>query len=404
MEFRTITPEEIDPFFAALSVAFADSRPDPDEVRSDKEIIEPDRSFAAFEEGRIVGCASTISQRMIVPGGAAVPTAGITMVGVLPTHRRRGILRELMHLVLEQADERGEPIATLFASQAAIYGRFGFGHAAQHLTYDVALDRVAWAPGTDPTGRVRLVPRDEALPLIRKIYDTAIAGRAGAVELDDRSLNVSFWESSKDDERLFYAVHEDDAGVPDAFAMYNVKHEWPRGLPHLEMKVRRIITTTPASNASMWRYLFDVDLVSRVRAEVRPLDDALLLQVEEPRALRPELDDGLFARPVDITAALGARRYAADGRLVVAVTDATLPRNDGTFELVAEDGVGTSRRTTSEPDIVGPVHAIGSVYLGGVTWASLAAAGRVVERSPGAIERADEIFRVDRPPWPVLYF
>jgi predicted acetyltransferase len=404
MEFRAITPEEIDPFFSSLSTAFADARPDPDEVRSDKEVIEPDRSFAAFDEGRIVGCASAVSQRMVVPGGALVPTAGITMVGVLPTHRRRGILRRLMGMLLDQAAERAETLATLFASQAAIYGRFGFGHAAMHLTYDIELDRVAWAPGAEASGRVQLLTRADALPLFRKVYDAAIAGRPGAVELDDRWLNVGFWESSKDDERVFYVVHEDDEGAADAFAMYNVKHEWPRGLPHLEMKVRRLVTTTPASNASMWRYLFGVDLVSRIKVETRAVDDPLLWQVEEPRALRPELDDGLFLRPVDLPGALAARAYAADGRVVLGVTDATVPRNDGTFELVVEGGVGTCRAVQRDPDIVVSIHAIGSMYLGGATWASLAAAGRVHERSDGAIERADAMCRTDRAPWPVLYF
>ena len=404
MEFRTITPEEIEPFFVSLSAAFADARPDPEEVQSDKEVIEPDRSFAAFDDGRIVGCASAISQRMVVPGGSLVPTAGITMVGVLPTHRRRGILRELMGMMLAQAGERHEPLATLFASQAAIYGRYGFGHAAAHLSFDVALDHVAWAPGTEATGRVRLLTRDDALPLIRKVYDAAIVGRAGAVELDDRWLRVGFWESSKDDERLFYAVHEDDDGVPDAFAMYNVKHEWQRGLPQLEMKVRRAVTTTPASNAALWRYLFEVDLVARVRVEARPIDDPLLQQLDEPRALRAELDDGLFLRPIDIVAALEARSYAADGRVVIGVTDATLPANDGTFELVADGGVGACRASKSAPDIVGSIHAIGAVYLGGVTWAALAAAGRVEERTGGALEIADAMCRCDRQPWPVLYF
>jgi predicted acetyltransferase len=404
MEFRAITPDEVDAFFVSLSTAFADARPDPDEVRSDKEVIEPDRSFAAFDDGRIVGCASVVSQRMVVPGGALVPTAGITMVGVLPTHRRRGILRELMSMLLAQAAERGEPLATLYASEAAIYGRFGFGHAAMHLTFDVATERVVWAPGTEATGRVQLYNREEALPSLRKVYDAAIAGRPGSVALDDRWLRVGFWESSKDDERVFYAVHEDDDGVADAFAMYNVKHEWPRGLPHLEMKVRRLVTTTPASNASMWRYLFDVDLVSRVKVETRPVDDPLLLQVDEPRALRPELDDGLFLRPVDLPGALAARSYAADGRLLLGVTDTTLTRNDGTFELVTHDGVGTCRAATGEPDIEASIHAIGSVYLGGATWAALAAAGRVHERNGGAIERADAMCRTDRAPWPALYF
>jgi predicted acetyltransferase len=404
MEFRVITPDEVDPFFASLSTAFADARPDPEEVQTDKQVIEPDRSFAAFDEGRIVGCASVVSQRMVVPGGALVPTAGITMVGVLPTHRRRGILRELMGMMLAQAAERGEPLATLYASQAAIYGRFGFGHAAMHLSYDVALDRVAWAPGTEATGHVRLLTRDEAMPLIRKVYDAAIAGRPGAVALDDRWLNVGFWESSKDDERVFYVVHEDDDGVADAVAMYNVKHEWPRGLPHLEMKVRRLITTTPASTVSMWRYLFDVDLVSHVKVETRPVDDPLLLQLEEPRALRAELDDGLFLRPVDLPRAMEARTFAEDGRVVFQMADAMLPRNDDSFELVVEGGSPACRPTAAEPEIVTSVQAIGSVYLGGVTWAALAAAGRLEERTAGAVERADAMCRTDRAPWPALYF
>jgi predicted acetyltransferase len=404
MEFRTITPKEVDAFFASLSMAFADARPDPEENVSDREVIEPDRTFAAFEDGRIVGCAGIYTQRMVVPGGDLVPTAGITMVGVLPTHRRRGILRNLMGLMLEQAADRGEPLATLFASQAAIYGRYGFAHAAQHLTFDIELDRIAWAPGLEPNGRVRLHTREEALPLMRAVYDTAMTGRPGAVEVDDTWLKVAFWEFSKDDDRQFYAVHEDDEGRPDAFAMYNVKHEWPRGLPHLEMKVRRLVTTTPASSASLWRYLFEVDLVSRVKVEGRALDDPLQWQLEEPRALRPELDDGLFLRPVDVEPALGARGYAADGRIVLGVTDPMFPHHDGSYEVIAEGGSGTCWRTDDAPDLACTIHAVGSTYLGGVTWTALAAAGRVIERTPGALTTADTMFRTDRAPWPIFYF
>jgi predicted acetyltransferase len=404
MQFRQITPDEVDAFFASLTLAFSDPRPDPDEVAADKELLEPDRSFAAFDDGRIVGCASIYSQRMVVPGGALVPTAGITMVGVLPTHRRRGILRELMGKMLAQAAERGEPLATLFASQAVIYGRYGFAHAAMHLSFDVALDRVSWAPGFGSTGQVRLHTRETALPLMRAVYDAAITGRPGAVEVDEKWLNAAFWEPTKDEDRQLYAVHEDDAGVPDAFAMYNVKHEWPRGLPHVEMKVRRFVATTPASSASLWRYLFDVDLVSRVKVEARPLDDPLLWQLDEPRALRPELEDGLFLRPIDLVAAMEARAYMADGRVVFELTDETLPGNEGTFELSVHDGVATCRRSEEPPDLAGSIHVVGSTYLGGVTWAALAAAGRVEERTPGALETADAMFRSDRAPWPVFYF
>ena len=130
MDFRTITEEEIDPFFGSLAAAFAEAHPDPDELRSDRMVLELDRTFAAFDDGRIVGCAGVFTQRMVVPGGGLVPTSGVTFVGVLPTHRRRGIFRELMGRMCAQARERGELVTTLFASEAAIYGGFGFAAAA----------------------------------------------------------------------------------------------------------------------------------------------------------------------------------------------------------------------------------------------------------------------------------
>ncbi|MEP6757741.1 MAG: GNAT family N-acetyltransferase [Actinomycetota bacterium] len=404
MDYRAITAEEIDPFFASLATAFADAHPDPDELRSDRMVLEPDRTFAAFDEGRIVGCAGVFTQQMVVPGGALVPTAGVTLVGVLPTHRRRGILRELMMRMFDQALERGEVVTTLFASEAAIYGRFGFGAAAHHLSFDLALDRVRWAPDTGPTGRVVLHSREEAMPAMRDIYSRAFLARPGALEADATWMEVAFWESSKDDERLFYAVHEDDAGTPDAFAMYRTKHEWPRGLPSVEMTVRRHVAVSPEASASLWRFLFDVDLVSRVKAETRAVDDPLLLQLAEPRSLRPELDDGLLLRPLSVVGALEARGYAADGRVVLAVTDASMPANDGIYELVVTDRAATCRLVQSEPDIVCSVHALGSTYLGGFTWSALARAGRIEVRTPEVLDTIDAMFRSDVAPWPMYYF
>ena len=404
MDYRTITEAEIDPFFAALAMSFAEAHPDPEELRSDRTVLEPDRTFAAFDEGRIVGCAGVFTQRMVVPGGALVPTAGITLVGVLPTHRRRGILRELMQRMCTQALDRGEVVTTLFASEAAIYGRFGFGAAAHHLEFDIALDRVRWAPDTGPAGRVTLRTREEAMPAIHQIYDRAFRSRAGALEADDRWIQVAFWESAKDEERLFYAVHEDDEGTPDAFAMYRTKHEWPRGLPGAEMAVKRHVATSPEASASLWRFLFDVDLVSRVKVESRPVDDPLLLQLAESRSLRPDLTDALYLRPLDVAGALEARGFAADGRIVLGVTDVFLPANTGTYEVVVAAGVATCRRVDAEPDVACSVHALGSTYLGAFTWSALAGAGRLEVRTPGALDALDAMFRSDVAPWPMYYF
>ncbi|HEV8087530.1 MAG TPA: GNAT family N-acetyltransferase [Actinomycetota bacterium] len=402
--FRTIVPDEVDDFFASLAVAFSDPRPDPEEVETDKKVVELDRTFAAFEDDRIVGCAGIYTQQMVVPGGARVPTAGVTMVGVLPTHRRRGILRELMVMMLDQAAERGESMASLFASQGAIYGRFGFGHAAHYLEFDIALDHLTWAEGTAPTGRVTLLARTEALPVMRQIYERAIQSRPAALEVDDTWMDVGFWESSKDDERVFYAIHEDDAGTPDAFAMYGIKHEWPRGLPSSEVKVKRFAATTPESSIGMWRYLCAIDLMARVKVDLRPVDEPLQWLVEEPRALRPHLEDGLFLRPVDVAAAWSARGYAGSGSLVVEVDDAFRPESAGTFLLEVDVGAGTCVRTDREPDLRCAANAVGSTYVGGVTWTTLAGAKRVFEVTPGALARADELFRCDVAPWPAFYF
>jgi predicted acetyltransferase len=306
--------------------------------------------------------------------------------------------------MLDQAAGRGEPMASLFASQGAIYGRFGFGHAAHHLEFDIALDRLVWADGTEPTGRIVLYPRAEALPIMRRIYDRAIERRPGALEVDDRWMDVAFWESKKDDERVFYAVHEDDAGAPDAFAMYGIKHEWPRGLPSSEARVKRFVATTPESHIGMWRYLCSIDLMARVKADLRPVDEPLQWLVEEPRALRPQLEDGLFLRPVDVAAAWSARGYVGSGSVVIEVDDPSGTEAAGTFFLEVDDGVGMCARTDRDPDLRCSVNAVGSTYVGGTTWTALAGAKRVHEVTPGALALADGLFRSDRAPWPAFYF
>ena len=404
MEFRSITSDEVEPFLRSLYTAFGDAHADPDELIADRALTEPDRTFAAFDDGEIVGCAAALTHRMVVPGGAFVPTAGVTMVGVLPTHRRRGILRELMVRLLAQAEDRNEPLASLFASQAAIYGRFGFGHAAWHLTFDVALDRIEWVPDLEPVGRVRLVSRDEALPSMRAVYERTLPQRPGGIELPGATFDHTLRESVKNDEKVFYALHDDGDGTVDAFAMYRVKHEWPRGLPSSELKVRHFVAASPSAGWSLWRYLFDVDLTSRAKAASRPIDDALLLQVLEPRALRPELDDGLFLRPIDLGVALEARRYAADGSVSLAVTDPFPSAGERVLRLTVAEGSAEVTPHEGEPDLICSIQAIGSTYLGGATWSALAKAGLVRVRSSAALDTIDAMFRVDVAPWPIVYF
>ncbi|HEX6844149.1 MAG TPA: GNAT family N-acetyltransferase [Actinomycetota bacterium] len=402
MEFRTIEREEIDAFSAMLSNAFGDVKPEEHHLEADRATLEPDRTWVAIDDGRIVGGAGAYTMQTVLPGGGAVGTAGVTAVGVLPTHRRRGITTELLGRILGQARDRGEPIASLFASQAVIYGRFGFGLATQALEFDVQLDRVHFSAGTEASGTVRLLDREAALAPMYDVWRRFAPTRPGVNPGSERDFPWGFTE--KKGEPFFYAIHEDDDGTADAFAVYRIVHKWPTALPHLHAKVRTLIATSPTASASIWRYLFDIDLVSRVTTGDRPLDDPLLWQLEEPRAARPRLYDALYVRPVDVVAALEGRPYAADGRLTIAVTDPFRPDDGGTFVIEVEDGHGSCARTDDEPDLVGSAHAIGSTYLGGATWSTLANAGRVEVREASALSRADAMFASSVAPWVPFMF
>ena len=402
MEFRTIDAGELEAFSSALFASFGEAKVDEHDLEVDRFFFEPERTWAAVEDGRIVGCAGTYTLRTVVPGGADVGTAGVTTVGVLPTHRRRGITTELLRRIMGQAREREEPFTSLFASQAAIYGRFGFGLATQGLELDIQLDRVAFVPGFEPSGRVRLLPRDEALPVMHGIYERWVRSRPGGLLYDAGAFPWLFAE--KKDEPHFYAVHQDDDGASDAFAVYRTKHDWPKGLPHVQLKLRQLIATTPHANAAMWRFLFDVDLVSRVRTQDRPIDEPLLWQLEEPRAVRARWYDGLHARPLDVGSALSSRAYAADGRVVLAVSDPFIPETGGAFALTVEGGEASCGRVDEEPDLVCSVNEIGSVFLGGARWASLVAAGRVEVRDPAALGHADAMFASGVAPWSPFFF
>lgn len=398
IQIRTIAADEREEWVRSSDRSFSEI-PKDDQIASFLPVIETDRSFAAVDGARIVGTAAAITFRIVVPGGDRVPTAGVTMVGVNPTHRRRGINTRMMDAILEQAVERGEPLAALFASEGAIYGRFGYGLASFLAEFEAESARMAFVRGIEVGGRIELLSKEDALPIITDVYDRGL--RPGGAERTDAQRDLVFshlWHDEVD-KPWFYAVHRDDAGRPDAYAVYTMKHEWPRSVPSGKLEVKESIAATPEGNAAIWRYLFDIDLVATVEAWNRPADEPLLLLVREPRRLRLSVVDGLWVRLLDIPVALVSRRYARDGRLVVEVTDPFRPANDGRYELVVEDGVATCERTGAEPDLAGTVNALASVYLGGVSFRHLAEARQVEERRDGALGLADAMFSSTPGPW-----
>jgi predicted acetyltransferase len=399
LTIRAIAPDEL-PVFLGVEARASHGRSTEEDVERERLIAEPDRSFVALDRDAIVGTAGAYPTELTVPGGRSVSAAGITSVGVLPSHRRRGINTRLIGTLLDQAAERDEPFAYLWASESPIYRRLGFGMASLSAELEISTDRSGFVPGISIEGRVRALPRDEALPLMRPVYDAVAASRAGMIAIDDRWWTwLSFERERHEDDPSFFAVHEDEGGNPDGYAEYRVEERWRHGVPLHELRLRRSIAATPAATAALWRYLLDVDLIATVKAWGRPVDEELLWLVAEPRRLNFMVSDGLWLRLIDIPRSLEGRRYAADGRIVFEVDDAFRSSASGRYELVVEGGEGTCGRTDRRPELGCSVDALGAAYLGGNPFGRLARAQQVRELEPDAIARADAMFASDRAPW-----
>ncbi len=398
VEIRTIAEDEFEEYLRAIELSFSGATTAEDVTR-ERLVAEIDRCIAAFDEGRMVGGAMAASLRLTVPGGAQVRAAGVTGVGVQPTHRRRGINTSLMRAQLDDVRARGESIAALYASEGGIYGRFGYGLASFLGEIDLEGHRSTFVRGYRPTGRVRLLPRSEALPLMSSVYDRAQSRRPGMIALDDRWWEAIFFEREKEkDDPTFFAIHDTDDDA-DAYAAYRVKHEWTDSLPNLELSVQQLVASSPQAYADIWRYLFDIDLVRRVKAWNRPVDEPLFYLMEEPNRLRFRTSNAVRVRLVDVPTALEARGYAGDGRIVVDVEDTFCPWNEGRYALDVTAGAATCGPTNDEPDIACSATDLGASYLGGATFRQLHRAGRIDEVRPGGLERADILFASEPAPW-----
>ena len=398
----TIRPFEGNPreFIDSIGIGFAE--PIDDEGAGLLEsILELDRAIAAYDGDRIVGNAAAFSFELTIPGGV-LPAAGVTTVGVHPTHRRRGILREMMLLQIDDVHRRGEPLAALWASEGGIYQRFGYGLASLRAGVKVERHRNAFRRPHGFSGRIRLVGEDEARVAFPSVYDAVRATRPGFF-----TVTPEFWSSEvfyfpeqwrRGRGAPFHVVH-DVGGEVDGYARYAIREGDVR-----EVSVLHMMATTPAAHLDLWRYLADIDLMSRLESWNIAVDDPILLAVAEPRKLDMTVGDALWLRIVDLSAALAARRYRGDGRLIIEVADEFCPWNDGRWSLSVEDGVPHVEPATGSPDLACDVTDVAAAYLGAFSFAQLAAAARIDELSPGGIERADALFRTDRAPWCPMTF
>lgn len=399
-EIRPVPAADMRRWFEAVMVAFGEDVNE-EQWALDQKLLEPDRVLGAYVDGAVVGGGAAFTFRMTVPGGGQVPTAGVTMVGMMPTHRRQGLLRQLMARQLSDARTSGEALAALWASEGSIYQRFGYGLGSLNGTVDIERSRAVFRKPVSVQGSVQLRDAPAAKPDLMAVYDVVRAATPGFYE-----RSSDWWDLLLADpefrrqgaSKRYHAVATRD-GRAVGYALYRIKSEWTDTGPANTLIVVELLGIDAQATQQLWSYVFGVDLMSRIRSRLGPADHPLLLLVAEPRRLQLRVSDGLWLRVIDVPAALAGRRYAADGSIVLDVTDEFMPEVAGRWRLTVSDGRGRAEPTTDPADLLLEINDLGAVYLGAFSFASLGRAGRTAELSSGARSRADEMFDSPIPPW-----
>ncbi|MFC4609640.1 GNAT family N-acetyltransferase [Streptomyces maoxianensis] len=402
IELRVLRPSEWDDWFGKLLLAFGGVEEPQEERELWGSLTEHERSIGAWDGDDCVGTAGAFSFGVSVPGGAMVPAAGVTMVSVAATHRRRGVLTSMMRRQLDDVRRWGEPLAVLTASEPEIYGRFGYGIATQQMSaqIDTVRGRITAPQGADAV-RLRFAEVADVAAECEAVYVRGIGSRPGMLARKPGWERLPLLDppAERDGASPMQCVVAEREGEIVGFVRFHNKPEWEAGGPSGTIRLRHIEALDPVTYAVLWRFLFDIDLTVRVVVRNRPVDDPLLHLVNDVRKLEVRVRDGLFVRLVDLGAALEARTYRTPVDVVFDVDDAFCPWNAGRWRLTGDSKGASCKRTEDDVDLALSVRELGAAYLGGVSLAALAGAGRVRELRQGALAEASSAFISDVAPW-----
>ncbi|MCB5166193.1 GNAT family N-acetyltransferase [Streptomyces bambusae] len=412
VDVRPVGEPEFKDWLAASSIGFLSPPAVTDEEAAYRlKSTDLTRVQGAFDPdtGRCVATFRSFAQQVTVPGGAAVTATAVSRVTVLPTHRRRGLLGRMMAADLGAARRRGEVLATLVAAEYPIYGRYGFGPATSLTEWEIDVART----GLDPRrtgrpacgGRIDVVDAERIRAAGPVVHERLRARLPGVIDRPahwwDRSTGLDP-DPGRPWTEPFSVLYRSPAGEPEGYAVYTADDRWTDAkTPSNTLTVKDLIAATPAAERALWHFLCSVDWVRSVRTGYRAPDALVPDLFPNPRAAAVRTQaDWLWVRVLDVVRALEARTYEAPGALVLEVEDQG-GLAGGRFRLVAgADGRAECRPAGSEPaELRLGVAELGALYLGDVSAVRLAALGRLTEEVPGAVARAESLFRTAVRPW-----
>jgi predicted acetyltransferase len=398
-ELEPVGADALDAFLHAAEDAFHDE-PQAETLALWARALDPERTLAARDGGAIVATSALLDLELTVPG-ATVPAAGVTAVGVNALHRGRGLLTRMMRAHLEAVHERGtEAVAALWASEAGLYGRYGFGLATRAADLTVRSADARLLTPAPESGRRAGTPA-ELLADVRVVYDAVRTTRPGMLARTDVGWDdaISDFEPDRKGAGRLRALVWDGPAGPAGYALYAIRKQETAGRPDDVVELRELIAATPEAAAATWEHLLRLALSRSVHWELAPEDEPLVHMVGDARAVESRLFDGMYVRLVDVPRALAQRTYGAPIDVVLDVADAVCPWNAGRWRLAADATGATCERTDAPADLALSATELGAAHLGGTTLAVLAAAGRVEERTPDAVTTASQAFQGPRSPW-----
>ncbi len=364
-------------------------------------LLEPGRTVGAFVDEQLVGTADAVTSGLTLPGGAVVGHAAVTHIGVLPSYTRKGVATELIHHQLRDIAARGEVVATLRASEATIYERYGYGVASSSQSVEVQTARAALRSDIGTGGPVRLIVAAQAWDVLPRIYAENRPSRPGTIDRPEVWWHGLRLRTESASGASYVALHG-DPGSESGFVRYRpVNTETWFVSDQRTIVVEDFFAPTMAAYLGLLRFLLELDLIDRVLFWMLPVDDPLHWLLVDRRAARvTAVHDETWLRIIDAQQALSARRYDGDGEVTIAVNDPLLPQNSATFTIADGGAQLTDRRPQLRVGIAG----LASVLLGGATWHSLAAGGLARADDPESLAVADGLFAVRTAPYAGFFF
>lgn len=402
---RTIEEHELVPWLSAVQIPFFLDHSSEEEAEPPRGNLDLSRTWAAFDQGRIVGTLRSFATSLTLPGPRQVAADALSQVTVSPTHRRRGLLTRMIAANLTEARERGEAVSILIAAEYPIYGRFGYGAAVEHATYTVNPRAAQFHKPA--SGVVEMIDVAEFQEIGARIADELRRRQPGSIQRSDRFWAIQLGLRSSRGRlpwRGRIVIARDGNADITGYVQYHVEGTWDERRPGHTLVVDDLVSLTAEAYAALWQYLCGIDLLREIRAPLRCVDEPLPWMLRDARVISQVVRcDLMWVRPLDVSAALASRTYLADGEVVVNVIDEQRWAA-GRYALAGGPAGAQCEPTRSPADLTLTAATLGSILIGGVSLMTLAAAGQVEEHRRGALAQADAMFRSSIMPWCNTWF